>query len=56
MASGDVFPWFSFDDFEKSLLENFVAHDLGNHYRTILDNLSQVTDNSMGFLEYKRVK
>ena len=54
MASGEVFPWFSFDDFEKALLENFVAQDLGNHYRKIIDTLCQNTDNSMGFLEYKR--
>ena len=53
-ASGDVFPWFSLDEFEKSLLENFVAHDLGDHYRNILDTLRQVTDSSMGFREYKR--
>ena len=53
-ASGDIFPWFSFDDFEKSLLEEFVARNLGDHYRGILEDLTQVTDNSMGFMEYQR--
>ena len=52
--SADVFPWFSFDEFEQSLLENFVARNLGDHYRGQLDDLKQVTDDSMGFMEYKR--
>ena len=35
--SPGILPWATFDDFEKAILENYVAHDLGSHYKDRLE-------------------